>query len=116
MKKITFHTESEDNMSKLPKKLTSLIIVLLGLLITAPSLFADGRPTHHNRTTPRQTTRHRQYRRNRITSFLHNLRRSMMKRRFKHRMRQSLRRKAAQKMYYQYHWRHNNYRRGCIRP
>lgn len=108
--------ESEDSMSKLTKKLTRAVIILLGLLVLSPNLFADGRVTRHNRTGPQETRQHQQTGRNRFMSFIQNRRHNMRQRNFRRQMRRNMRSRIACKMCHHQNRGHENNQRGCIRP
>jgi len=65
----------EEKMNKIRRKLTAIIIILLGLLITTPALFADPAPVHRRRPMVRQEMVRRQHRRWNLAGVLNRLHR-----------------------------------------
>ena len=90
-------------MTKIPNKLTTIIIILLGLLVTTPALFADPAAAHRRKPAVRQEMVRRPHRRLRIFSFLNRIHRK-----FRRKVNRQARRQTRANREHQY----NNYNQG----
>lgn len=114
-KKISIHTESETNMNKLSRKLTSLILILLGLLVITPPLFAERRAEKRRPNIIQQTIRQRLQARHKVSSFLQRMRRHKIRQQIRRQKRKMTMRRLARNRWWRHHCRQDHHEKGCNR-
>ena len=106
----------EDKMTKIRKKLTTVIIILLGLLVTTPTLFADPVPAHRGRPVVRQEVARRPHRRLSVAGFLNRPHRQIRRKKIRRQVRRNISRRMNREHAIPQHQCNNCNHRGYNRP
>lgn len=98
-------------MISIKRKLTTFIIILLGLSVITPTLFADPAPTHRRRPAVRQEMRQKQHRGWNFPRFINRLARRIVRNRIRRQVRRNMRRNIRRNINRrnnQWHRQHNH--------